>query len=278
MMGQRVFDRMVAADAPEEKARSWARAIAEKFGKAKKDALEIEQLAHFSPEEIAAIDALADRLAQEDRAPTVEELSLLQERHKAVDIAMFGRMIASEPRFNKEAAVQVAHAFTTHAADVEDDYFSAVDDLNRGEEDAGAGHIGEAEFGAGVFYVYICINRDQLAENLEDDQELTSKSLRALVEVATTVAPSGKQNSFASRACASYVLAERGERQPRTLALAFFDAVPARGSLSTAIDCLSETRSNINKVYYDGKPEECKELNVVAGTGSLKQVLDFVGA
>jgi CRISPR system Cascade subunit CasC len=93
--------------------------------------------------------------------------------------------------------VQVAHAVTVHEVAVEDDYFTAVDDLNSGEDDLGAARIGETEFGAGVFYIYLCINRDLLEENL-DDKELAKKSLAALVESAAKIAPNGKQNSFAS--------------------------------------------------------------------------------
>ena len=59
--------------------------------------LEIEQLAHFSPEEIAAIEELADTLARETRAPTDEELKLLREKHRATDISLFGRMLAEKP-------------------------------------------------------------------------------------------------------------------------------------------------------------------------------------
>ena len=51
---------------------------------------------------------------------------VLQKADGAVDIAMFGRMLADNPAFNREAAVQVAHAFTTNQVDVEDDYYTAV--------------------------------------------------------------------------------------------------------------------------------------------------------
>ena len=61
------------------------------------------------------------------------------------------RMMANSPKFNIEAAVQVAHAFTVYKSAVEDDYFSAVDDgINTKNIPAQA--IGEAEFGAGLFY------------------------------------------------------------------------------------------------------------------------------
>lgn len=161
-MGVKVFKDLIAKGVKESDARDWAKKIAEQFGAAKKpkdvtseEALQIEQLAHFSPAEIAAIDALTAALAESKIEPTPEQLKLLRKDHAAVDIALFGRMLAAKPEFNTEAAAQVAHAITVHAVSVQDDWFSAVDDLNSGLEDRGAGHIGEAAFGAGVFYLYI---------------------------------------------------------------------------------------------------------------------------
>lgn len=183
----------------EEDAVAWAQEIAGVFGKLKKpkksdknddaekikkESLCVEQMVHFSPEEIAAIDDLIAQLATSGEKPTGDDLALLRSQNSAVDIAMFGRMLAANPAFNHEAAVQVAHAITVHRVAVEDDYFTAVDDLNRGEEDVGAGHIGQAEFAAGLFYAYICVNRDLLIENLDGDIELTDRAIWALVEAA----------------------------------------------------------------------------------------------
>jgi CRISPR system Cascade subunit CasC len=76
---------------------------------------------------------------------------ILKRADTAADIAMFGRMLADNPEFNREAAVQVAHAVTTHKVAVEDDFYTAVDDLKEPAEDAGAGFMGELGFGSGVF-------------------------------------------------------------------------------------------------------------------------------
>ena len=128
---------------------------------------EIEQLAHFSPEEQQLIDNLVTTIVERESKPEEAELTLLRKQHTAADIALFGRMLASSPKFNTEAAAQVAHAVSVHSIVVEDDYFTAVDDLNRGEDDAGsAGHLGETEFAAGLFYLYICINKELLCKNL----------------------------------------------------------------------------------------------------------------
>ena len=88
--------------------KEWASSIAAVFGKGKKDSLEIEQLAHISPAEQESTLALAKLLATEDRAPTDAELKLLKSDQTAVDIALFGRMLASSPAFDVEAACRVA--------------------------------------------------------------------------------------------------------------------------------------------------------------------------
>ena len=146
-------------------------------------------------------------------------------------------------------------------------------------EDSGAAHIGEAGFGSGVFYLYLCVDRSLLQDNLQTDTELSNKALRSLVEAAATVAPSGKQNSFASRARTSYLLAERGEQQPRSLSVAFLNAIRERdaGVLNNAIEALETQQQNFDQVYGECADERCG-FNVERGEGTLKAVLDFVVA
>lgn len=266
-----------------KKADDWAKQIARQFGKLKTtkvdnktvELLEIEQLAHICPEEQKSISTLIETLATEKRAPEKEELNLLRQKHNAVDIAMFGRMLASQPAYNMEAAVQVSHAVTIHPVTVEDDYFTAVDDLNKGDEDAGAAHIGEAAFAAGVFYQYVCINRNLLLENLSSNQELSDNALVALVESALKVSPSGKQNSFASRAYASYLLAEKGPQQPRSLSVAFLKPVFGNDILVKGIELLEGYRNKMETAY--GKcADSHKVMDVLNGKGSLDEILAFI--
>lgn len=281
-MGIKIFNTLKEKGIDEKKAREWAKSIASQFGKSKSDKktennqdLHVEQLVHFSPEEQAAIDALVAEVASSGTAPTEEQLKLLSKPKQAVDIAMFGRMLASKPEFNMEAAVQVAHAITIHKVAVEDDYFTAVDDLNNGDEDSGSAHIGEAGFGAGVFYLYVCINRELLQSNLGGDAELTKQSLHALVNAATKVSPTGKQNSFASRAYAAYVLAEKGDQQPRSLAQAFLKPVAGVDMLDRAVKELTKRVANFDSVY--GKCAEAREsFNVETGEGSLEKLITFI--
>ena len=280
-MGVRIYNKLIDGKLKDKEAKEWAGMIAEVFGKRKSSSqakplqeLEIEQLAHFSPEEISDIDSLVKKLIQEKRNPENKELGLLRKNHKAVDIALFGRMLADEQSFNCEAAAQVAHAITVHKAVGEDDYFTAVDDLNSGEEHSGSAHIGEAEFGAGLFYLYVCINKDLLVENLQGDADLAKKTVKALTEAMLTISPSGKQNSFASRAYASYVLVEKGTCQPRSLSAAFLKPADGNNIAETSIEALVKLKTNFDAVY------ECKHqsyaLNVTKKEGKLSELLDFV--
>lgn len=279
-MGIKIYKDLVKGGVKEKDAKEWAIKIAGVFGKSKKDdkkdldkSLEIEQLAHFSTEEISQIDALIKKIISVKDKPSDEDLKLLQKNRGSADIAMFGRMLADNPVFNAEAAVQVSHAFTVHKAAVEDDYFSAVDDLNKHEEHSGSGHIDEAEFGAGLFYLYMCIDRELLKENLGNNSELANKAIAALVESAVTVSPSGKQNSFASRAYASLVLAEKGNKQPRSLAVAFLKPVSGEDVLTEAMNALVNTRKAFNTVY--GDKSDAVILNAAKGEGSLEEIKEY---
>lgn len=276
-VGTGVYEALREADIKEKDAEKWARAVADVFGKPQASGTDLEQLAHISPEENQAVNELVEVLKAEKREPTKEELNLLRHKPRAADIGLFGRMLADDPWFNVEAACQVAHAITVHPVTVEDDYFTAVDDLNEGDEDLGAAHIGETGFAAGVFYSYICINRDLLVDNLRGDEELADRAIDALTEVAATVAPRGKQNSFGSRAYASYILAEKGRQQPRSLSVSFLKPVRSEDQASAAIKALEKQRETFDAVYgacADGH----YTLNAVDGEGSLDELRAFLRA
>lgn len=272
--GITVFDAFIKAGVKEKSAKEWAIEIAGVFGKGKKDSVEIEQLAHISPAEQDATLTLVEVLANENRAPTKDDLKLLKADKASVDIALFGRMLASSPEFNIEAACQVAPALSVHSIVVEDDFFTAVDDLNSKEE-SGSSHIGESSFAAALFYSNICINKTQLIENLDGNEELANKAIQALTEAAVKISPKGKQNSFASRAYASYVLAEKGEQQPRSLSVAFLNPVTDEDQAGAAIQALTRQVENFDKVYGDCADTRYS-MNAIIGEGSLSELLEFV--
>ncbi|CAG9000050.1 MAG: CRISPR system Cascade subunit CasC [Candidatus Celerinatantimonas neptuna] len=276
LFGGKVKEVLTHKGVDDKKAEKWAASIAGEFGKLKKNSLDIEQLVHISPAEQDAVFSLVDTLATENREPTKDELAALKSQHTAVDIALFGRMLASAPVFNVEAACQVAHAISVHEVAVEDDFFTAVDDLNDGSDDSGSAHLGETGFAAALFYSYICINKTQLIASLEGDEALANRAIQALAEAAAKIAPSGKQNSFGSYAYASYVLAEKGEQQPRSLSVAFLKPVRSLQDMGeAAVEALEHQKDNFDKVYGPCADDRYR-FNVMTGEGSLSELTQFV--
>ena len=294
-LGIQIKENLVAGGINPDDARKWARQVANVFGAIKaemstaqraaldkkdenerrekeNEELEIEQLAHLSPDELKGVDALVAKMCERKSGPAAEDLGLLRKDIAAADIALFGRMVAASPRFNVEAAAQVAHAISVHSVVVQDDFFTAVDDLNKGDEDRGAGHMGETEFAAGLFYLYLCVDRGLLAENLQGNSELVRKTIAALARAASIVAPTGKQNSFASRARASYALCEVGDQQPRSLSVAFLKPMTSGDFLDEAIRALLKTRDQMDRVY-GACSDRHASFNTLDGTGTLDELI-----
>lgn len=280
-IGQIVHDALIAQNVSDDKAKTLATQIMAVFGKVGKKVdvgkLQTEQLAFVSPDEKAMAIELACKAAQGEDLPKDKDLAklVLRPADGAVDIAMFGRMLADAPEYNREAAVQVSHAITTHRAEVEDDYYVAADDLKTKAEDAGAGFVGEAGFGSGVFYTYTCIDRDLLIENLGGDKELALKGARAFAKAMATSTPSGKKNSFAHQTRACFVRAEADNIQPRSLAGAFFKPVAGTDLEPTSIEALEHTAAKMDKAY-DAVPADIAQMNAVSGEGSFADILALI--
>ena len=91
---------------------------------------------------------------------------------------------------------------------------------------------------------------------------------------AAQIAPVGKQASFASRAYASYILAEKGDDQPRSLAVAYLDPIVGPSVLQSSIRALRDTRDRMNNAY--GQEWSTSELNALEGQGTLAELARFV--
>lgn len=273
--GREVLEKMLADGVDRKTAVSWTREIVGMFGKpvgrGSDHPVDIEQLVHLSPAEMKNVDELVQQVITMRRAPDPEQGRLLSPAADAVDIALFGRMLAKGPRFNVEASAQVAHAFTVHEATMEDDFFTAVDDLNKGRFERASGHMSATQYGSGIYYSYLCINRDQLMNNLAGERDLSDQAIGALIRTAAQVGPTGKQNSFASMSYAHYLMVEQGDHQPRSLVGAFLTPIKGPEVLSQAIAALEQTKKRIDEVY---KTEPVVEvtMNAWEGKGSLDEV------
>lgn len=183
---------------------------------------------------------------------------------KAVDVALFGRMLADMPEKNQNAACQVAHAISTHSVEREFDFYTAVDDL-KPEDTAGADMMGTVEFNSACFYRYAVVDWKKLVENLQDDTSLAEKGLRAFLEGFVVAEPTGKQNTFAAHNHPEFVaVSVRRNTAPRNLANAFETAIRVRKDESLTRKSAEELvkKAKVLQAVFGGK-ESTLVLNLV---------------
>lgn len=181
-------------------------------------------------------NALAERLKSKEEKDNIKAMS---KSAAGLTAALFGRMVTSDLLARVDAPVHVAHAFTVHASNTEMDYFTVVDDLNRDDE-TGAAHANVSELGAGVYYGYVAVDVPLLVSNLtgcavkdwrQQDAATTVRVLEALVRSILQQSPGAKKGSTAPYAWADLLLLETGTGQPRSLANAFLEAIPAKSDV-----------------------------------------------
>lgn len=183
-----------------------------------------------------------------------------------LESALFGRMVTSDILASREASVSVAHAFTVHQAQVENDYFTVVDDLMQEAGDLGSAGIFDTELASGLYYGYVVVDVPQLLENLEgiaakdcfaegtpaERRELAGRVVQHLLHLIATVSPGAKRGSTAPFDWAKFMLVEAGDWQPRSLAGAFHDALPLDGGDSIrqrAVARMSQEISALDEAY-----------------------------
>jgi CRISPR system Cascade subunit CasC len=179
-----------------------------------------------------------------------------------IDAAMFGRFVSGDRRARVDAAVHVAHAFTTHAEQTETDWFTAVGDIEKEGQGAGAEHLNASELTSGLYYVYVVVDVPLLVSNIEGcerarwreaDRKLAARAVGHLLRLIATVSPGAKLGSTAPYDHAGFVLVEAGELQPRTLANAFLRPVSpheADGDLYRAsVDRLADYVAEMDAMY-----------------------------
>ncbi|MCW8207743.1 type I-E CRISPR-associated protein Cas7/Cse4/CasC [Verminephrobacter aporrectodeae subsp. tuberculatae] len=179
----------------------------------------------------AAIDGF---LKDKKEKKNIEALRL----GSGLESALFGRMVTSDVLASRDAAVYVAHSFTVHEAQVENDYFTVVDDLLREAGETGSAGIFDTELASGLYYGYVVVDVPQLVANLEgvnagdwarvapEQRALAGRVVQHLLHLVATVSPGAKRGSTAPFEWAKFMLVEAGDWQPRSLAGAFQNALP----------------------------------------------------
>lgn len=205
----------------------------------------------------------------------------LGQRTDSLAIAAFGRMFAARPELQTEAAVQVAHAFTTHEAAMEVDYFTTVDDLSRlyaPDRGAGAGYLDLAEYASGTFYRYFNIDRRQLRANWAGfDGTNATERLGDLVQALVLSLPSGKANTTAPQTLPLLVVIEEAA-MPASFADAFEKPVVSRaGYGQSSVEALLDHRDKCHHLA-PAMFGRAVVVNREDRTGSLEEALRSVGA
>lgn len=189
-------------------------------------AQEIEQLAVVALDNREALIG-SKKAAKGDKGLQGQLLEALS-GGEAVDLALFGRMIADKPDKNVDAAVQMAHAFSTHAVATEFDFYSAVDDLqpNDAEEGAGAGMLGTTLYNSATYYRYANLDLGQLTTNLGSPDRML-EAAEAFVAGMIHAVPTGKQTGSAAQNPPALIMLVVRDRGLWSLANAFVKPVRA---------------------------------------------------
>lgn len=153
-------------------------------------------------------------LAKKDKK---EELQKALLDNTAIDIALFGRMVAIMPKLDVDAAAQVSHSISTHEVKIEYDYFTAIDDM-ADKETNGAAHLDVNEFDSATLYRYSTINARELYNKLGDD---TTLAIEAFAKAFIYSMPTGKENSYANCTIPEMVYVTVRNDQPVNMVGAF---------------------------------------------------------
>jgi CRISPR system Cascade subunit CasC len=230
-------------------------------GMDKKRPAETNVLVFYSPAEFDAIVEIlsdADVLAGFSKEPAEFKKGEIEKRLKAsslsADVALFARMLADNPGLNVEAACQVAHAISTHAVNLELDFYTAVDDLKDiGEsDDAGAGMLGTVGYDSACYYRYALVDAVQLLSNLNGSVADANASLKAFIEAFCEAIPSAKKNSFAHGNPPFFgFFVVRTEGTPSSLVNAFARPVSSRegGLLELSARALARHAGRLDACY-----------------------------
>src|ERR1039457_2874599 len=223
----------------------------------KKGVLKVKTLMFLSP---AELDAIASELAGiVEKDPKAKELQKGVAKacksaalKDAADIAIFGRMVASDHSLTIEGAGLFSHALSTHKADSDIDFFSAVDDL-QSEDEAGAGITGTLEFTSATYYRYIALNLGMLSDDAHLralSPEERKKVVEAFLHAALFAVPNARKNSMNANTLPGYVLGIVKEGQPLQLVNAFENPVRSnKGIMDASIVALKEHHKQLKETW-----------------------------
>jgi CRISPR system Cascade subunit CasC len=142
----------------------------------------------------------------------------------AVDLALYGRMLARQPIMGLRGAVQMAHPISTHTAQAQPDFYIAADDLAEPGE-AIAVMMDTIQFHSPCLYRYANVDFGQLCANLGGDAEVALEALVAFAQAFVLSIPEGRSHAMATPTRPAAVMAVVRRGAPLTLVNAFENPV-----------------------------------------------------
>ena len=206
-----------------------------------------------------------------------KEVSGVFHGEQAVDIALFGRMLADAPDLNTDASAQVAHAISVDAIQPEYDSFTAADDFTEADN-AGAAMIDSVGFNSSTLYRYATVNLDALQEQI-GNAEATARVASVFVEAFIRSMPTGKQNSYANRTLPETCIVAFRDSQPINAVEAFERPVAAEHDQPISQVAGRRLVEELRRIQdaYDEQPVRAWAISTDLSTQDLAPVAESVG-
>lgn len=220
-------------------------ATAQKCGKKMAELLVDDTLLFISLTEAKAFADYAKGLDFDDSKLKDKELAKVAKKAMnpavdALDIALFGRMVAKAADMNIEAAASFAHAISTHKVSNEVEFFTALDDL---QDEPGSAHMGSLEFNSATYYRYVSLDLGQLAQTLDTND--LKQAIAAFTQALFVAVPNARQTtqSGASPWEFARVLIRKGQR----LQVPFEQPIKARRDEGYLQPSIEELKNYLDK-------------------------------
>jgi len=177
---------------------------------------------------------------------TAKDVKAALKADNGVDLALFGRMVATDPSLNCEASAQVAHAISTHLIENEYDFYTAVDDYAKDlQEHAGAGMMGTIEYNSATLYRYATVAAHELYKQLNCESDALDKTIAVFTKAFVCSIPTGRQNTFAAHTMPDALLAAIRVDRPLNLVGAFEKPVKGEGLLSESASAFEKYAKSV---------------------------------
>ena len=227
-------------------------------------------------------DELVEEKNKEDRENNKKIIkkaiknNIKKESMDALDIALFGRMIAMVTDMDVEAASMFSHAISTHKVSSEIDFFTALDDL---QDEQGSAHMGTSEYNSATYYRYVCLDIEQLKDSLGDDEDQIKTAVSSFIKALFLAVPSAKQNTMTAMCPWNYAKILVREGQPVQLS---FETPVVKdvnggflsGSIKTLNESINQFENNFGSLYRKNAEITFSQENNGSIDNIIERVLD----